>query len=625
MDIEKITQRLQTLWQQVQENEALLFRHAKRHDAGTAADPLTITSSAHARQHALQTAADHTGTISATQHGTIASGDLHTEYTTALTTHAGASDPHTGYQKESEREAASGYAGLDASSKVIKDPANATATPTASKIPIADAGGKLAAGWIQEVLAYADLTDDPYADHNARHEPGGADPMAVDAADATGSLRTIGTGAHQACSGNDGRLYDNRVPVAHHAYHEPGGTDPMAVDAAAATGSLRTLGTAATAACAGNDARLSDARTPTAHGPSKHTEGTAWRMTYQNADGDETEIALGADGTVLTSAGVAAAPAFEAAGGGTVAVYEAGVQVVAAASVLDFNAGFDIVDAGSGHADISLDLTEATWTFAQGGFYFRDASGPLLYTGASGDDLFLTGDLDVSGHMALGASAALSLVNILTVNETISGGSQQQGIYVNLTGDANTFLIAGRFAAKGTGIYGGQYTRGLYGGATTKESGGAGIAEGLVFQAIADAGAATVARLSCIVIDPQDTATQAGALTLAEGIRIGVGASWPGVKPATVKGVYIAAALSVAGVTTAYGLHIEDLAATTVYLLEIGPATPYLRLVGGAAPAANQTNLYLAEGVTPTLRRVQWKNPDAAGHLAATDKVLVLV
>ena len=125
---------------------------------------------------------------------------------TDITTHAGAADPHTGYQKESEkaaasgycdldasvlvplaripasltgkdadtldtyhaaslektanREAVSGYAGLDASQKVIRDPANATATPTASKIPIAGAGGKLAAGWVQEVLAYADLTDD---------------------------------------------------------------------------------------------------------------------------------------------------------------------------------------------------------------------------------------------------------------------------------------------------------------------------------------------------------------------------------------------------------------------------------------------------------------------------------
>lgn len=47
----------------------------------------------------------------------------------------------------------------------------------------------------------------------------------------------------------------------------------MAIDAVAGTGSLRTLGTGATNACAGNDARLSDARTPLNHA-SNHTDGT---------------------------------------------------------------------------------------------------------------------------------------------------------------------------------------------------------------------------------------------------------------------------------------------------------------------------------------------------------------
>ena len=42
---------------------------------------------------------------------------------------------------------ASGLASLNASSKVVQDPANATATPTASKIPIADGSGLLN-GWV---------------------------------------------------------------------------------------------------------------------------------------------------------------------------------------------------------------------------------------------------------------------------------------------------------------------------------------------------------------------------------------------------------------------------------------------------------------------------------------------
>ena len=41
-----------------------------------------------------------------------------TEVTSAITTHAAAADPHTGYQKETEKAAASGYASLDGSTKV---------------------------------------------------------------------------------------------------------------------------------------------------------------------------------------------------------------------------------------------------------------------------------------------------------------------------------------------------------------------------------------------------------------------------------------------------------------------------------------------------------------------------
>jgi hypothetical protein len=89
------------------------------------------------------------------------------------------------------------------------------------------------------------------------------------------SMRSIGTGALQACSGADARLSDARAPTAHKTNHEPGGSDAMAVDAAAVTGSLRTVGTGALQACAGNDSRLSDARTPVAHaiGGAEHTAG----------------------------------------------------------------------------------------------------------------------------------------------------------------------------------------------------------------------------------------------------------------------------------------------------------------------------------------------------------------
>lgn len=46
-------------------------------------------------------------------------------------------------------------------------------------------------------------TDQHHAqNHATRHQPGGADPMAVDAAVGTGSLRTLGAGSQQAAAGN---------------------------------------------------------------------------------------------------------------------------------------------------------------------------------------------------------------------------------------------------------------------------------------------------------------------------------------------------------------------------------------------------------------------------------------
>ncbi len=53
-----------------------------------------------------------------------------------------------------------------------------------------------------------------------------------------------------------------------------------------------------------------------AHGPAQHTEGTAWRDTYQDANGDDQEIVLGAAGTVKTSNGASAAPSYQAPTGG---------------------------------------------------------------------------------------------------------------------------------------------------------------------------------------------------------------------------------------------------------------------------------------------------------------------
>lgn len=72
--------------------------------------------------------------------------------------------------------------------------------------------------------------------HHLTHEPGGSDPMAVDAATGVGSLRTLGTGSQQAAAGDDSRLTDGRTPLAHHTTHEVSGTDAVTITHAQTTG-----------------------------------------------------------------------------------------------------------------------------------------------------------------------------------------------------------------------------------------------------------------------------------------------------------------------------------------------------------------------------------------------------
>lgn len=117
-------------FQDIGDTYALIHAHPYE-PTGTAAAAITTHLGAtehHARQHALNSASDHTGTIDAAQHPSIASGNLHPEYLTqaeadalydptgtaaaAVATHAGLADAHPGYLTPTEGDAA--YARLNA-------------------------------------------------------------------------------------------------------------------------------------------------------------------------------------------------------------------------------------------------------------------------------------------------------------------------------------------------------------------------------------------------------------------------------------------------------------------------------------------------------------------------------
>ena len=233
------------------------------------------------------------------------------------------------------------------------------------------------------------------------------------------------------------------------------------------------------------------------------------------------------------------------------------------------------------------------------------AANQRLTLAAASPHVTLSGDLKVSGHAAVGGEASPSTGRILSAVDTLTD-HPSAALYTHITGNR-----AG----------GPQFTYGIHGGASGQGTPSASYVYGLYFFA-QHASTSPCFQAGGILIQQQSAPSGTGALTVARGLFVSVG-YWGGSKPASVFGIDIEDQ-GAAGVGTAYGIRIFDQTATTVRLLELGPATPYLRLAGGAAPGANLTNHYLNEG--GTLRRVQCVDPGWGGaNLQAGQRVLVLV
>ena len=119
---------------------------------------------------------------------------------------------------------------------------------------------------------------------------------------------------------------------------------------------------------------------------------TAWRLFYSNTDGDVTEVALGTDGQVFTSAGVDVAPSFEDAGGAgevnTASNIGTGAEVYSAKDGVDLE--FRKIEAGSDKIDISW-YTEGEYSLKES--YTLDSAGySNLYLNHDNMQTFTTTD-----------------------------------------------------------------------------------------------------------------------------------------------------------------------------------------------------------------------------------------
>lgn len=98
----------------------------------------------------------------------------------------------------------------------------ATTTPATSDVTVVVSGGADKQVTVANLVKAA-----PPQSHVSTHAPAGTDPLPIDQAAGTASVRTLGTGAQQACAGNDSRLSNARTPTAHASTHQVIGGDPI--------------------------------------------------------------------------------------------------------------------------------------------------------------------------------------------------------------------------------------------------------------------------------------------------------------------------------------------------------------------------------------------------------------
>ena len=204
-----------------------------------------------------------------------------------------------------------------------------------------------------------------------------------------------------------------------------------------------------------------------------------------------------------------------------------------------------------------------------------------------------------SGHTGFVPSQGEALIEILHCSTRASigsGATPSTARLLNIIGALDSHPATAIYALiYGNRAAGPQFTYGLSGGARGQGTPSASFVYGLYFFAQHDS-PSTCYQLGGILLQQQSGASGSGALTVGRCIYLSAG-YWGGSKPTTAYGIDIENQ-GHADVSLAYGLRIHDQTASTVRLLELGPSTPYLRLLGGGNPPTDKSNLYLKFGST---------------------------
>jgi hypothetical protein len=212
----------------------------------------------------------------------------------------------------------------------------------------------------------------------------------------------------------------------------------------------------------------------------------------------------------------------------------------------------------------------------------RDSGGTerLKLAGAS-PHLLLTGDSRINGSAAIRSAPAANQLLTLAPSETWTTypvymiRAQPAGI---INDNINMFALS----LSGTPA--------IAAGKTVAELKGIGAA---LLPGISG----TVSDLAGVEASLGTFGGSGGSITLAHFFSARA-FGWYTQRPTTLALFDAASDCGHASIGTVYGLRIANQSGVTVRLLELGPATPYLRLEGGAAPPANDSKLVLNFGGT---------------------------